>query len=58
MRNKTIYFILFFLLSSCGILLPASNSLKTNQNNALKYSKIITQKDLKKHLKIISSDEF
>ena len=58
MRKKTIYLLLFFLSSSCGILLPATHTLKTNQNKAEQYSKTITQKELKKHLKILSSDEF
>ena len=58
MHKKTIYFLLFFLLSSCGILLPGTLALKTNQKKADQYSKTITQKQLKKQLKIISSDEF
>ena len=58
MRKKTIYFLLLFLLSSCGLLLPATHTLKTNQRKAELYSKTITQNELKKHLKIISSDEY
>lgn len=58
MRKKTIYFLLLFLLSSCGLLLPATHTLKTNQRKAEQYSKTITQNELKKHLKIISSDEY
>ena len=58
MLKKTIYFPLFFLMCSCSVLLPGSNTLKTNQKKAGQYSKIITQSELKRHLKIISSDEF
>ena len=58
MHKKTIYFLLLFLLSSCGLLLPATHTLKTNQRKAEQYSKTITQNELKKHLKIISSDEY
>ena len=58
MLKKTIYFPLFFLICSCGVLLPGSYTLKTNQKKADQYSKIITQSELKHHLKIISSDEF
>lgn len=58
MHNKTSYFLFFFLLSSCSVLLPGSYSLKTNQKKADQYSQIITQSELKKHLKIISSDDF
>ena len=58
MLKKTIYFLLLFLLSSCGLLLPATHTLKTNQRKAEQYSKTITQNELKKHLKIISSDEY
>ena len=58
MSKKTIYFLSTILLSSCGVLIPGSYLLKTNQNNAEKYSKQITQEELKKHLKIISSDDF
>ena len=58
MRKKIIYFLLSFLSISCGILHPATYSLRTNQKKADKYSKIITQNDLKKQLKIISSDEY
>ena len=58
MHKKTIYFFLFFLLSSCSVFLPGSFTIKTNQKNAEKYSKLITQYELKKHLKIISSDDF
>ena len=58
MHKKTSYFLFFFLLSSCRVLLPGSYSLKTNQKKANQYSKIITQNELKKHLKIISSDDF
>ena len=58
MRKKIIYYLLLFLLSSCGLLLPATHTLKTNQKNAEQYSKTITQNELKKHLKIISSDEY
>ncbi len=58
MHKKTIYFFLFFLLSSCSVLLSGSYILKTNQKNAENYSKLITQNELKKHLKIISSDDF
>ena len=58
MYKKTIYFFLFFLLCSCSVLLPGSYTIKTNQKNAEKYSKLITQYELKKHLKIISSDDF
>ena len=58
MLKKTIYFPLFFLICSCGVLLPGSYTLKTNQKKAVQYSKIITQNELKHHLKIISSDEF
>tara|TARA_B100000965_G_scaffold406456_1_gene445508 strand:+ start:2295 stop:3758 length:1464 start_codon:yes stop_codon:yes gene_type:complete len=58
MYKKTIYFLLFFLLNSCSVLLPSSYTLKSNQKKADQYSKTITQKELKKHLKIISSDEF
>ena len=58
MRKKISYFLLSFLSISCGILHPATYSLRTNQKKADKYSKIITQNDLKKQLKIISSDEF
>ena len=58
MLKKTIYFLFLFLLSSCGLLLPATQTLKTNQRKAEQYSKTITQNELKKHLKIISSDEY
>ena len=58
MLKKTIYFPLFFLICSCSVLLPGSYTLKTNQKKADQYSKIITQSELKHHLKIISSDEF
>ena len=58
MLKKTIYFPLFFLVCSCSVLLPKSYTLKTNQKKADQYSKIITQNELKHHLKIISSDEF
>ena len=58
MRKKTSYLILFFLISSCSVLQPGTYTLKTNQTKADQYSKIITQNDLKKHLKIISSDLF
>ena len=58
MRKKIIYFLFLFLLSSCGLLLPATHTLKTNQRKAEQYSKTITQNELKKHLKIISSDEY
>ena len=58
MLKKTIYFLLLFFLSSCGLLLPATHTLKTNQRKAEQYSKTITQNELKKHLKIISSDEY
>ena len=58
MLKKTIYFSLFFLICSCSVLLPGPNTLKTNQKKAYQYSKIITQNELKDHLKIISSDEF
>jgi len=58
MHNKTIYFILLFLLNACSVLLPGSYTLKTNQTKSSQYSKTITQNELKKHLKIISSDDF
>ena len=58
MHKKIIYFLFLFLLSSCGLLLPATHTLKTNQKKAEQYSKTITQNELKKHLKIISSDEY
>ena len=58
MLKKTIYFSLFFLMCSCSVLLPGSYTLKTNKKKADQYSKIITQSELKHHLKIISSDEF
>ena len=58
MYKKSIHFLLFSLLSSCSILLPGKNTLKSNQEKAEQYSKTITQTELKKHLKIISSDEF
>ena len=58
MRKKIIYFLFLLLLSSCGLLLPATHTLKTNQRKAEQYSKTITQNELKKHLKIISSDEY
>jgi hypothetical protein len=58
MRKKISYFLLLFLLSSCSFLLPATHTLKTNQRKAEQYSKTITQNELKKHLKIISSDEY
>ena len=58
MLKKTIYLSLFFLMCSCSVLLPGSYTLKTNQKKADQYSKIITQSELKHHLKIISSDEF
>ena len=58
MYKKTIYLLLFFLSSSCSVLLPSTYTLKSNQKKADQYSKTITQNELKKHLKIISSDEF
>ena len=58
MYKKSIHFLLFSLLSSCSILLPGKHTLKSNQKKAEQYSKTITQIELKKHLKIISSDEF
>lgn len=58
MLKKTIYLSLFSLICSCSVLLPGSYFLKTNQKKADQYSKIITQSELKHHLKIISSDEF
>ena len=58
MLKKTIYLTLFSLICSCSVLLPGSYFLKTNQKKADQYSKIITQSELKHHLKIISSDEF
>ena len=58
MHKKIIYFILFFVLNSCSVLLPGRYTLKTNQKKADQYSKTITQNELKKHLKILSSDEF
>ena len=56
--HKNNLFPFSFLSISCGLLHPATYSLRTNQKKADKYSKIITQNDLKKQLKIISSDEF
>ena len=58
MYKKSVHFLLFSLLSSCSVLLPGKLILKSNQKKAEQYSKIITQVELKKHLKIISSDEF
>ena len=58
MLKKTIYLSLFSLFCSCSVLLPGTYFLKTNQKKADQYSKIITQSELKHHLKIISSDEF
>ena len=58
MYKKSVHFLLFSLLSSCSDLQQGKLNLKSNKKKAEQYSKIITQVELKKHLQIISSDEF
>ena len=59
MRHNIVSLItLFFTSLSCSVLKPNTYLLKSNHKKALTYSTQIKAEELKKHLKILASDEF